>query len=83
MNLDSLKEEVVAANKLLESSGLVKLTWGNVSGIDRTQGLFVIKPSGIAYSNLRPEDLVVMDLDGKQVEGNLNPSSDTATHLRL
>jgi L-ribulose-5-phosphate 4-epimerase len=83
MSLASLKEEVCAANRALEPSGLVKLTWGNVSGIDRTLGLWCIKPSGVAYSDLKPEDLVVLDLDGKVVEGRLRPSSDTKTHLHL
>ena len=83
MSLEALKEEVVSANKLLETSGLVKLTWGNVSGIDRESGCFVIKPSGVPYAALSPDDMVVMDLDGNQVEGRLKPSSDTATHLRL
>lgn len=83
MSLASLKEEVCAANRALEPSGLVKLTWGNVSGIDRSLGLWCIKPSGVAYSDLKPEDLVVLDLDGKVVEGKLRPSSDTKTHLHL
>ncbi|WP_050028345.1 L-ribulose-5-phosphate 4-epimerase AraD [Verrucomicrobium sp. BvORR034] len=83
MSLASLKEEVCAANRALEPSGLVKLTWGNVSGIDRTLGLWCIKPSGVAYGDLKPEDLVVLDLDGKVVEGRLRPSSDTKTHLHL
>lgn len=68
---------------MLQSEGLVKLTWGNVSGIDRDSGCFVIKPSGVAYENLRAEDLVVVDLEGKVVEGSYNPSSDTPTHLVL
>lgn len=63
--------------------GLVTFTWGNVSGIDRESGLFVIKPSGVPYESLTPEDMVVMNLDGEKVEGKLNPSSDTATHLEL
>ena len=83
MSLASLKEEVCAANRALEPSSLVKLTWGNVSGIDRSLGLWCIKPSGVAYSDLKPEDLVVLDLDGKVVEGKLRPSSDTKTHLHL
>lgn len=81
--LESLKEEVCAANRTLETSGLVKLTWGNVSGIDRASGLWCIKPSGIPYADLQPMDLVVLDLDGKIVEGSLRPSSDTKTHLHL
>lgn len=83
MSLATLKEEVCAANRALEPSGLVKLTWGNVSGINRALGLWCIKPSGVAYSDLRPEDLVVLDLDGNVVEGKLRPSSDTKTHLHL
>ena len=67
----------------LVDEGLVRLTWGNVSGIDREQGLFVIKPSGLAYQNLSPEQLVIVDLEGEIVEGGLNPSSDTPTHLVL
>lgn len=63
--------------------GLVTFTWGNVSAIDRESGLFVIKPSGVDYDKLTPEMMVVMDLNGNKVEGNLNPSSDTATHLEL
>ena len=63
--------------------GLVTFTWGNVSGIDRDRGLFVIKPSGVDYDKLKPEDMVVMDLKGNKVEGDLNPSSDTKTHLEL
>ena len=61
--------------------GLVTFTWGNVSGIDREKGLFVIKPSGVEYDLLKPEDMVVIDLDGNKVEGDYNPSSDTPTHL--
>lgn len=74
---------VYEANMELPKRGLVTYTWGNVSGIDRAAGLFVIKPSGVAYETLRPEDLPVMDLNGKQVEGTLCPSSDMATHLAL
>ena len=81
--LEALKHEVCQANRLLESSGLVKLTWGNVSGIDRTAGLWCIKPSGVPYADLKPEHLVVLDLDGKVIEGKLRPSSDTKTHLYL
>ena len=81
--LQSLKDEVCAANRALESSGLVKLTWGNVSGIDRTSGLWCIKPSGVPYAKLQPADLVVLDLEGRIVEGTLRPSSDTKTHLHL
>ena len=67
----------------LPARGLVTYTWGNVSGIDRQKGLFVIKPSGVDYEKLRPEDMVVMDLEGNKVEGDMNPSSDTPTHLEL
>ncbi|MCR5577195.1 MAG: L-ribulose-5-phosphate 4-epimerase [Oscillospiraceae bacterium] len=81
--LEELKKKVYEANMELPRRGLVTYTWGNVSGIDREKGLFVIKPSGVEYDELRPEDLVVMDLKGNQVEGELNPSSDTKTHLVL
>ncbi|NLW02650.1 MAG: L-ribulose-5-phosphate 4-epimerase [Clostridiaceae bacterium] len=81
--LEELKEKVFKANIALVEHGLVKLTWGNVSGIDRDKGLVVIKPSGVAYSEMKPEHMVVVDLDGKVVEGNLKPSSDTPTHLVL
>lgn len=81
--LEELKKQVWEANVELERSGLVTLTWGNVSGIDRQRGLVVIKPSGVSYSDLKPDKFVVLDLDGKIVDGALNPSSDTATHLAL
>lgn len=81
--LSELKKEVCAANRALESSGLVKLTWGNVSGIHRGSGLWCIKPSGMPYAELKPHDMVVLDLEGKVVEGALRPSSDTRTHLHL
>ena len=81
--LEELKSEVWQANLDLDRSGLVTLTWGNVSGRDPADGLVVIKPSGVAYGDLRPEHLVVVDVDGKVVEGALNPSSDTPTHLVL
>lgn len=81
--LEALKEQVYLANMELPKRHLVTYTWGNVSGIDREQGLFVIKPSGVDYDILRPEDMVVMDLQGNKVEGKLNPSSDTKTHLVL
>jgi L-ribulose-5-phosphate 4-epimerase len=81
--LEALKAQVCEANRQLVPSGLVKLTWGNVSGIDRESGLWCIKPSGVDYDDLRPEDMVVLDLDGKIVEGKLRPSSDTKTHLVL
>ncbi|MCD7880870.1 MAG: L-ribulose-5-phosphate 4-epimerase [Clostridiales bacterium] len=81
--LEELKQKVYEANMELPRRGLVTYTWGNVSGIDRERGLFVIKPSGVEYDALRPEDLLVMDLEGNQVEGELNHSSDTKTHLVL
>ena len=81
--LERLKKEVYEANMELPQRGLVTYTWGNVSGIDRERELFVIKPSGISYDELKPEDMVVMDLKGNKVEGRYNPSSDTATHLEL
>ena len=82
--LEKLKEEVCKANLELVDHGLVIFTWGNVSGIDREKGLVVIKPSGVSYDNMKPEDMVVVDLmTGQRVEGNLKPSSDTPTHLAL
>ncbi|MFZ1979072.1 MAG: L-ribulose-5-phosphate 4-epimerase [Bacteroidota bacterium] len=81
--LEQLKKEVVRANKNLARYGLVTLTWGNASGISRSKGLIVIKPSGVAYESLKSADMVVVDLDGKIVEGKLRPSSDTPTHIRL
>ena len=81
--LEELKEKVYRANMQLVEYGLVVLTWGNVSGIDREKELFVIKPSGVPYSSMTAHDMVVMDLDGNKVEGELNPSSDTPTHLEL
>lgn len=81
--LEELKQKVYEANMELPKRGLVTYTWGNVSGIDREKGLFVIKPSGVEYDELKPEDLVVMDLKGNKVEGEMNPSSDTKTHLVL
>lgn len=81
--LEALKEQVYLANMELPKRGLVTYTWGNVSGIDREKGLFVIKPSGVDYDVLKPSDMVVMDLQGNRVEGELNPSSDTKTHMVL
>ncbi len=81
--LGELKIKVYEANMELPKRNLVTYTWGNVSGIDREKGLFVIKPSGVEYDELKPEDLVVMDLKGNKVEGEMNPSSDTKTHLVL
>ena len=81
--LEGLKYEVLEANRSLVKHGLVLLTWGNVSGIDRKNGLIVIKPSGVEYEKLSTSDMVVVDLDGNVVEGSLRPSSDTPTHIRL
>jgi len=81
--LEELKRIVCEANLELPAHGLVTFTWGNVSGIDRERGLMVIKPSGIEYDKMQPEDMVVVDLSGRRVEGALNPSSDTPTHLEL
>ena len=81
--LEELKKQVCEANKRLVELGLVKLTWGNVSAIDRERGLVVIKPSGVSFAEMKPEDMVVVDMSGKVVEGTLNPSSDTPTHLVL
>jgi L-ribulose-5-phosphate 4-epimerase len=83
MMLKKLKEEVYQANLELNTRKLVIYTWGNVSGIDRERGLMVIKPSGVAYEDLEPEMMVVVNLDGGAPEGQLNPSSDTPTHLYL
>ena len=81
--LEALKEQVCEANLLLPKHGLVTFTWGNVSGIDREKGLVVIKPSGLSYEVMKPEDMVVLDMEGNIVEGKWKPSSDTPTHLRL
>lgn len=82
--LKKLKAQVCQANLLLPQHGLVTFTWGNVSGIDRKEGLIVIKPSGVEYDNMQADDMVVVDLEtGKIVEGRLKPSSDTPTHLEL
>ena len=81
--LEELKEEVYKANMLLPKYGLVTFTWGNVSAIDRESGLFVIKPSGVDYDVMKPEDMVVMDLEGNRVEGKYKPSSDTPSHLEI
>lgn len=83
MMLEKLKQEVYDANMRLPALDLVTFTWGNVSGIDRDKGLFVIKPSGVEYGSLTPQDMVVVNLKGEVVEGNLNPSSDTPTHTVL
>ena len=81
--LEKLKQEVYEANLKLVEYNLVLFTWGNVSAIDRESGLVVIKPSGVDYSKMTADDMVVMNLDGEKVEGRLNPSSDTPTHLEL
>ena len=82
--LETLRKQVYEANMELPRRGLVTFTWGNVSGIDRAQGLVVIKPSGVEYEALTPRDMVVLDLEsGRVVEGGMNPSSDTRTHLEL
>ena len=81
--LEELKKKVYEANMELPRRNLVTYTWGNVSGIDREKGLIVIKPSGVEYDELTPDMLVVLDLDGNVVEGDLNPSSDTKTHIEL
>jgi len=81
--LEKLKEQVWMANLNLHRSGLVTLTWGNVSGIDRDKAVIAMKPSGVPYAELRREHMVIVSLDGKVVEGDLRPSSDTATHLVL
>lgn len=81
--LENLKQKVYEANLKLVEYKLVLFTWGNVSEIDRESGLVVIKPSGVDYDKMKPEDMVVMNLNGEKVEGELNPSSDTPTHLEL
>ncbi len=81
--LEALKETVCEANLELFRRGVVLYTWGNVSGIDRARGLVVIKPSGVPYQGMQPSDMVVVDLEGRIVEGTLRPSSDTPTHLEL
>lgn len=81
--LEELKREAYEANLALPRHGLINLTFGNASAIDRAKGIFAIKPSGVDYAALKPEDMVLIDLDGKQVEGSLRPSSDTPTHRRL
>ena len=81
--IEELKKRVYEANMLLPKYGLVTFTWGNVSEIDRESGIFAIKPSGVEYDKLTPEDMVLVDLNGNKVEGKYNPSSDTATHVEL
>jgi L-ribulose-5-phosphate 4-epimerase len=80
---EDLRKAVCEANLELQKHKLIIFSWGNVSGIDRSAGLVVIKPSGVSYSELTPEKMVVLDLEGKIIEGTLNPSSDTPTHLEL
>ena len=79
--LEELKKQVYEANMKLPYYGLVTFTWGNVSGLDKEKGLFVIKPSGVDYEKLTPECMVVMDLEGNKIEGDLNPSSDSSGAL--
>ena len=81
--LEELKKRVYEQNIALVRHGLIILTWGNVSAIDRASGLVVIKPSGVSYDSMKAEDMVVVDMDGKVVEGELRPSSDTPTHIEL
>lgn len=81
--LEQLKEEVFQANLELPERGLIKYTWGNVSAVDREKGLFVIKPSGVGYEDMKASDMVVCDFDGNVIEGDLNPSSDMPTHAVL
>lgn len=81
--LEELKQKVLEANLQLPEYGLVTFTWGNASGIDREKNLVVIKPSGVSYDGMTAEDMVVVDLEGNVVEGNLKPSSDTPTHVEL
>ena len=81
--LEELKKRVYEANMLLPKYGLVTFTWGNVSEIDRETGYFAIKPSGVEYEKLTPDDMVIMDLQGNKIEGKYNPSSDTATHIEI
>ncbi len=83
MKLLKLRKEVYKANIILYQSGMVTSTFGNVSGIDRSRSLIAIKPSGVPYKEMNPEDIVLVDLEGNKVEGELNPSSDTKTHLEL
>lgn len=81
--LEALKKQVYEANMELPKRGLITYTWGNVSGIDRESGVFAIKPSGVEYDDLTPDDMVLVDLEGNVVEGKYKPSSDTATHVEL
>lgn len=81
--LEELKQKVFEANMQLPKHGLITFTWGNVSGIDRARGLIIIKPSGVEYDVMKASDMVVVDLNGNRVEGEMNPSSDTATHIEL
>ena len=80
---EELKQRVYEANMMLPAYGIAPFTWGNASEIDREAGVFAIKPSGVAYCDLKPDDIVVLNMNGEVVDGNLNPSSDTATHLEL
>ena len=80
---EDIKKQVLEANLMLPKYGLITFTWGNVSAIDREKGIIVIKPSGVEYDGMTADDMVVLDLDGNKVEGSLNPSSDTPTHVEL
>lgn len=80
---EDIKQQVLEANLMLPRHNLVTFTWGNVSAVDREKGIVVIKPSGVEYDGMRAEDMVVLDLDGNRIEGSLNPSSDTPTHIEL
>ena len=80
---EEIKKRVYEANISLKQNGLITLTWGNVSEIDRDRGVVVIKPSGVSYDTMTPDDMVVVDLDGNKIEGKYNPSSDLPTHLEL
>jgi len=81
--LTELKREAYEANVALPRHGLINLTFGNASALDRAKGIFAIKPSGVEYADLKASDMVLVDLEGQRVEGKLNPSSDTPTHRRL
>ena len=81
--IDELKRRVYEANMLLPRYGLITFTWGNVSEIDRANGVIAIKPSGVDYDKMKPEDIVILDLDGRRLEGRWNPSTDTPTHIEL
>ena len=81
--IDELKRRVYEANMLLPRYGLITFTWGNASEIDRNSGLVAIKPSGVDYDKMKPNDIVIVDLDGRLIDGMYNPSTDTPTHLEI